>query len=51
LDSATGKWDLEKGQFAHVFAITGEFLAGQLLDLPICSALSIFFRQRALYQL
>jgi hypothetical protein len=27
----TGKWDLEKGHFAHVFMITGEFLAGQLL--------------------
>jgi hypothetical protein len=30
LVDATGKWILEKGQLTHVFAMTEEFLAGQL---------------------
>ncbi len=39
LVNATGKWVPEKGQLTHVFAMTGEFLSGQL-NLPMWSAWS-----------
>jgi hypothetical protein len=47
----TGKWDLEKGHFAHVFMITGELFPGQLLYhlLGVVHLLSSQYRRARLF--